>query len=155
MLDPEGPFIGSLSNGEVHFAEDDAAAIILILRIAHLQFRELPDSLDFHQLISLAVVCDKYDTTALIRPWIEQWKNPWSDSFTFKNAQGYDEILFFVWTFGDLATYENVAKGLIRNSTSDGEGQLFADGKLLGNNMPPGAIGESSTVGVINVISLQ
>ncbi len=65
---------------------------------------------------------------------------------------GREEYLFFAWTFGDHSTYEKIAGRLIYNSTYDHEGQFF---DLLEKDLPPGAIGESSTLGAFNVNSLQ
>ena len=155
MLDPQGHFMESSSDGTVHFAEDNAAALLLILRIAHLQFRKVPDVLEFHELISLAVVCDKYDTAGLVRPWIKTWEESLKNWSVIVEQPGGEEYLFFAWTFGYLSTYEKIANRLIYNSTYDHKGQFFAHGNLLGKDLPPGAIGESSTVGAMNVISLQ
>lgn len=140
MLDPQGHFMESCSNGEVHFAEDNAAALLLILRIAHLQFREVPEALDLHEMVSLAVVCDKYDTAGLVRPWIKQWEESLKKRSILVEAPGREEYLFFAWTFGDFSSYEKIAKRLIYNSTCDNEDQFFADGNLLGKNLPPGAL---------------
>lgn len=149
MLDPRGHFMESYSNGEVPFAEDNAAALLLILRIAHLQFQELPEALDLHEMLSLAVVCDKYDTAGLVRPWIKQWEESLKKRSTLVEAPGREKYLFFAWTFGDFSSYEKIARSLIYNSTCDNEGQLFADGNLLGKNLPSGALGKSPTVGGI------
>ena len=146
MLDPQGHFRESFSNGEVQFVEDDAAALLLILRIAHLQFREVPKVLHFQELVNLAVVCDKYDTAGLARPWIKQWET--SLNFSIEEP-GCEEYLFFAWTFGDLSSYEKIAKRLIYESTCDSKGQYTADGNLLGMNLPPGSLGRSSPVGVV------
>ncbi len=154
MLDPQGHFMESSSDGTVHFAEDNAVALLLILRIAHLQFRKVPDVLELHELVSLAVVCDKYDTVGLVRPWIKRWEGSLKDWSAIVEQPGREEYLFFAWTFGDLSAYGKIAKRLIYNSTCDHKGQ-FAHGNLLGKDLPPGTIGESSTVGAFNVNSLQ
>ena len=154
MLDPQGHFMESSADGTVHFAEDNAAALLLILRIAHLQFRKVPDVLELHELVSLAVVCDKYDTAGLVRPWIKRWERSLKNWPAIVEQPGREEYLFFAWTLGDLSTYEKIAQRLIYNSTCDHEGQLVAHGNLLGKDLPPGAIGESSTVGALNLVSL-
>ena len=71
MFDPQGHFMESqrsLIHGEIDFPEDDPDALLCVLRIAHLQFRKLPKTLDYAQLLNLAIICDKYDTVAIIRP---------------------------------------------------------------------------------------
>ena len=71
MFDPQGHFMESqcsFTHGEMDFPEDDADALLCVLRIAHLQFRTLPKTLDYAQLLNLAIICDKYDTVAIVRP---------------------------------------------------------------------------------------
>lgn len=71
MLDPQGHFMESqrsLIHGEIEFPEDDPDALLCVLRIAHLQFRKVPDTLDYEELVDLAIICDKYDTVAIVRP---------------------------------------------------------------------------------------
>lgn len=155
MLDPQGHFLEFFSNGEVHFTEDNPAALLLILRIAHLQFRKVPEFLDLHKLVSLAVVCDKYDTVGLVRPWVKPWEESLKKRSIDVKKPGCEEYLFVAWTFGDLSTYEKIAERLIYDSTCDNKGHFFADGNLLGKNMPPGALGKSSIVGAWLVSSLQ
>ena len=67
MLDPQGPWAkqsssSSPSSGLSSHAmlEDDPDALLILLRIAHLRFSELPDVLnDYQHLLQLAVLCDK------------------------------------------------------------------------------------------------
>lgn len=41
--------------------EDDPDALLILLRIAHLQFSDLPDALVVYEhFLQLAVLCDKY-----------------------------------------------------------------------------------------------
>lgn len=155
MFDPQGHFMESSSNGTVHFAEDNPAALLLVLRIAHLQFRKVPDVLGFQEMVELAVVCDKYDTAGLVRPWIKQWEESLQERSVLVEEPGREEYLIFAWTFGDLPTYEKIADRLICNATCDDRDRFYVDGNPLGRNMPPGAVGESSAVGVLNANSLQ
>ena len=154
MLDPRGHFKESSSNGEVHFVEDNPAALLLILRIAHLQFRKVPESLDFHELVDLAIVCDKYDTAGLVRPWVKKWEGSLKERSILVAASGCEDYLFCAWTFGDLSTYEKIANRLVTDSTYI-EGHLFADGNWVGRNLPPGAIGEFYPGGALNVSTFQ
>jgi hypothetical protein len=47
--------------------------MLLVLRIAHLQFKEIPqgNGLTIDALLSLAVVCDKYDLVSMVRPFLD------------------------------------------------------------------------------------
>ena len=68
MFDTSGPWANTdvHSDGKIHLHDDDPSALELVLRIAHLQFHELPSTtLWFEQIYQLAVVCDKYDMVKL------------------------------------------------------------------------------------------
>ena len=57
---------------------------------------------------------------------------------------GYEEWLFIAWSTGDEATFERVARKLARDSiTSDSKQRLALSGKVVGENMPPGIVGQS------------
>lgn len=66
MCDPQGLWAkqsssSSSSTANVNLPEDDPDALLILLRIAHLQFSDLPDALVvYRHLLQLAVLCDKY-----------------------------------------------------------------------------------------------
>ena len=71
MFDPQGHFMESQRSSsprEIHFPDDDADALLIVLYIAHLQFGKLPEALDYQELLNLAIICDKYDTVSTVRP---------------------------------------------------------------------------------------
>ena len=71
MFDPQGHFMESQRSSthrEMDFPEDDPNALLCVLRIAHLQFRKIPETLNYAELLNLAIICDKYDTVAIVRP---------------------------------------------------------------------------------------
>ncbi|TVY16515.1 hypothetical protein LARI1_G005613 [Lachnellula arida] len=80
---------------ELDFTEDNADAFLILLRIAHLQFSELPvEELSFDLLFQLATVSDKYDCIQLVIPWIPLW--------TFDpeiEMVGLEMLLFVAWAF--------------------------------------------------------
>lgn len=125
---------------EVHLAEDDFDALRVILGIAHLQFKKVPKLLSYHQLLKIAIICDKYDTVGLVRPCLPRWEKSASASAV---DAGYEERLFVAWTFGCFSTYETLSRHLVLSCTIDILGESLAlDGKLLGEMIPPGATGQ-------------
>lgn len=61
MCDPQGPWAKQSSEGIFNLPEDDPDALLILLRIAHLQFSDLPDAIVVYEhLLQLAVLCDKY-----------------------------------------------------------------------------------------------
>lgn len=60
MFDPHGHWTKQ-SSGVADLPEDDPDALLILLRIAHLQFSRLPEKLaDYEHLLQLAVLCNKY-----------------------------------------------------------------------------------------------
>ncbi|KAF2655964.1 hypothetical protein K491DRAFT_715811 [Lophiostoma macrostomum CBS 122681] len=61
---------------EIIFPDDDPEAMLIVLRIAHLAFHELPKKrgLSFESLVNLAIVCDKYDVVGIVRPFWDLYK---------------------------------------------------------------------------------
>ena len=60
MFDPHGHW-AKQSSGVVDLPEDDPDALLILLRIAHLQFSRLPEELaGYEHLLQLAVLCNKY-----------------------------------------------------------------------------------------------
>ena len=144
MFNSSGHFAEACSSAgvrEVRLADDDPDALLLVLRIAHLQFRDISTELAFKQLLNIALVCDKYDISELVRPWLPQWLG-WLKPMM--SQPGYEEWLFIAWTFGDARDYEKLASQLVSQMTTDEKGQCYRSGKLLGRNLPPGALGKYS-----------
>ena len=60
MFDPQGHWAQQSSGGIFNLPEDDPDALLILLRIAHLRFSDLPDALVYQHLLQLAILCDKY-----------------------------------------------------------------------------------------------
>lgn len=138
MLDPKGHF-REATEQEVRFPEDDLDALLIVLRIAHLKFRQLPESVTFKGLVDLAVLCDKYDTVAVVRKWLPQRLAPWHKHHL---SPGFEEWLSVAWTFGDFATFPILTTSLVVSCDIDGAGRLCHLGKPLSISTVPNIIGE-------------
>ena len=141
MLKSNGHFkeaILSAGVREVHLADDDPDALLLVLRIAHLQFRDITSEPTFDQFLNIALICDKYDIVPLVQPWLPNWIG-WLKPMM--HHPGYEEWLFIAWTFGEARDYEKLASLLVSQVITDKEGQCYRSGKILGKNLPPGALG--------------
>ena len=138
MLDPKSQF-KEAERQEVEFPDDDLDALLIILRVAHLKFRDLPDSLSFKGLVNLAVVSDKYDTVGVVRRWLPQWLGPW---YKESCSPGYEEWLSIVWTTGDNATFRTTTKHLIESCSIDNAGRLCHRGKPFAVSIVPDIIGK-------------
>ena len=138
MLNPKSHF-KEAEKQEVEFPDDDLDALLIILRVAHLKFRDLPESVSFEGLVNLAVVCDKYDTVGLVRKWIPGWLAPWYKEIC---SPGYEEWLSIAWTFGKFATFQKVTRQLIESCDIDKAGRLCHLGKPFTVSVVPDVIGK-------------
>lgn len=135
MLNPESGFQEATSaDRTISFPDDDAQTLLLLFRICHLRFSEVPQTLDLNQLFETAVLCDKYDIVTLIRPWLSKWQQP----LLPRAGEDDDEKwLFISWTLGDSGIFERIVKKLVLTSESREEGQcLSSNGKLLESSIP-------------------
>lgn len=141
MFNPTSGFLESNPDVPVEFPEDDPDALLILLRIAHLQFHEIPKSISFSWLTELAILCDKYDSVRLLQPFIEQWMSPWT---LLCLEPGYEAWLFIAWSFGCEQIFDLLAASLVLSIELDGEGRILNSGnELLVDRMPPGSIGKS------------
>ena len=138
MLDPKSHF-REAERQEVEFPDDNLDALLIVLRVAHLKFREVPISVSFDGLVSLAVVCDKYNTVGVVRHWLPQWLGPW---YKESCSPGYEEWLSIVWTTGDSATFRTTTKHLIESCSIDNAGRLCHGGKPFAVSIVPDIIGK-------------
>jgi hypothetical protein len=141
MFNPTSGFQESNPDAPVEFPEDDPDALLILLRIAHLQFHEIPKSISFAWLTELAILYDKYDSVGLLQPFIEQWISPWT---LLCLEPGYEAWLFIAWSFGCEQIFNLLAASLVLSIELDGDGRILNSGnELLVDHMPPGSIGKS------------
>lgn len=124
---------------ELALPDDDPDALLILLNIAHLNFDILTGPQCFAGLLKLALLCDKYDTAKLIRPWLGCWLETAPVEY---RAPGHEEWLFIAWTFGKELVYNTLSKHLVSSISIDESGRyLNSKGTLLGESFPPGALG--------------
>ena len=156
MLNPNSHF-KEAERQEVEFPDDDLDALLIVLRVAHLKFRELPESVSFDGLVNLAVISDKYDTVVcklnrflpehvsakfandkgVVRKWLPGWLAPW---YKESCSPGYEEWLSIAWTTGDSATFRTITKHLIESCNIDNAGRLCHLGKPFAVSIVPDII---------------
>lgn len=119
MLSPSGNFKEAHpKNGEVSFPEDDPDAIFIVLSAVHYQFQNIPKILSSKDLLTLGLVCEKYDVAKLMKPWFH---SRWLKSSRFKNV-GNPALL--AWLFQDLETFKKLVDEMVRESKVDEFGYL-------------------------------
>jgi len=126
---------------EIPFPSDDPDAFLIMLQIAHLQFNDLPSSLEFQELVNVAAICDKYDMVSIFRPFSKKLIEPLEP---LAKEIGFEEWLFIAWTFGYPEIFERVMNRLVLHSSTNANGQCLNEkGKILDELlMPPTVVGK-------------
>jgi hypothetical protein len=125
------------STSKIPLPDDDPDALLLLLRIAHLKFKDLPGRITFRDLYRLAVICDKYDTVGVVRPFWDRYGAPF---LTHIEEQGHEEWLYIAWTFGIEDVCLKIVKKLVLETTIT-VGKLSRAGRSLEPILPPYAVG--------------
>lgn len=132
---------------ELALPDDDPEALLLLMRIAHLQFDAIPKVLAKPDAVRtpgclcyrLAILCDKYDCVGLVTPWLSRWLDGWQPAPSF-----VIEDLFICWAFGIKDTFKRLMVDLVLQSRLNGDGELVGrdGGRLNSEFTPPGALRE-------------
>ncbi|CZR64693.1 uncharacterized protein PAC_14592 [Phialocephala subalpina] len=123
---------------ELDFSEDDGGALLLLLRIAHMQFRKVPSKLRTDELYQLALLCEQYDCHSLVQPWVHGWLNSLS-AYEVNSPS----LLYISWAFGNEVLFSSVAQEMVKHCEVGDDGQIL---RLLGNDIEvvlPDRISES------------
>ncbi|KAN0096814.1 hypothetical protein V8E51_015619 [Hyaloscypha variabilis] len=119
---------------QVDFTSGDFATITLLLRIAHLQFQNIPKKLSYPRLLQMAIACDQYSCAGLVAPWLESWL---SDERTSSMEDGKEGWLFIAWVFGRHSIFEQLANKLVLEVKTNDEGEfLTKNGEVMPEPMP-------------------
>jgi hypothetical protein len=131
---------------EIPLPDDDIEAILLVLRIAHLRFHELPRTggLTIAALLKLAVVCDKYDLVKLVRPFLDLYG--WASSHLPDIGSGKNcnpSWFFIAWTFGYKDSFEYLATYVVRRIQLNAHGDVVMNvWQAFPHDAPPGLLGK-------------
>ena len=133
---------------ERDFSDDNGEALLILLRIAHLQFNKVPPNLTFKSLFEIAILCDKYDCVSLVKPWLSTW-------LTYESTQymkpGNEEMLLISWVFGKETIFRELAKKLVTElKTNDQTDCLTATKEKFLDQMPLDIIGKLSIIHISN-----
>jgi len=130
---------------EIALPDDDPEALLLLMRIAHLQFDMIPKTIAKQDAVRvpgslcyrLAILCDKYDCVNLVTPWLRGWLDGWSPQPNF-----VIEDLFICWTFGIKDTFKRLMVDLVLQSRLNSDGELVGrdGGRLNSEFTPPNAL---------------
>lgn len=132
--------IDNIQDKQIDFSEDDGEALLLLLRIAHLQFNKVPSNMEPAAILNVAILCDQYDCVGIVKPWLPLWLVNVAIQI---NEPGYEKWLFVAWVFGREKLFHSVATKLLREMKTNDEGKsLNSNGEVLPSPMPPYIIGK-------------
>jgi hypothetical protein len=124
MIVPDSSF-SKKRFSRINLVDDNFDALLLVLRAVHLQNRLISFNISAEKLFHVAVVCDKYDLTDSIKPWIEIWIRNFKD---VAQTSRYERWLRISWVFQRAAIFENVTRRLILETEFDSTGNLMTEG---------------------------
>lgn len=136
MFNPSGHFLESTAK-EISFPDDDPTALLIVLRIAHLRFKEVPDSLGFEEIVNVSVICDKYDTVSIVRPFLVKWAGR-----DMKVSPGKEQWIFVAWAFGYEDVFKSGVQKLVREVIVDDKGRSMFGRKAVNGGLPPDMMGK-------------
>lgn len=103
---------------EISIADDNPEALVVILRILHLQHDSVPVSLSEARLYQVAILCDKYDMRQALRTYLDKWLIPYVE--TGEVPEQIDKWLFMAYAFALPTIFTSCSKKLIMD-TCNGE----------------------------------
>ena len=105
---------------EAFFPDDDYESMRIVAHIIHLQSDLVPQSLPFHHISKLAILCDKYDLRQSLGPWPDIWMK----EFQTPPDNTWFECLLIAAVFRRDGLFYAVTDHLIRNTFIDAFGTL-------------------------------
>ncbi|KAE9988239.1 hypothetical protein EG327_003453 [Venturia inaequalis] len=142
------------SQAEVELPDDDPTAVTIVCTIAHLKFHDLPLTLTIDELSELATLCDKYDTTAVVGPFVHDWVTPWFYDPVNKSEKKYldkgnEKFVWIAWVFGYVSEFCTLTDALRPRIWVNEKGQRVCNGGrvvLDDIQMPPGIVKNLSEI---------
>lgn len=130
---------GRCEQNEIDLTGDDPDALLILLQISHLQFSNVPLHVEYMLFVHLADLCNVYQMTQLLHPWITRWQADWKP---YALKEGYENLFFVAWVFSDRETYIAIATNWALKCTLDMDGNLVMGTTVLKHKvMPLGALG--------------
>ncbi|KAH8651511.1 hypothetical protein BGZ60DRAFT_569153 [Tricladium varicosporioides] len=126
------------------FREDNANALLILLAIAHLKFKFVPQrELNDDQLMSLAVLCEKYQCLSTIGPFLPRWRK---SGHAGQVARDRHKGQYISWVFGWEQSFIANTTVILRYIIPGGGGAKppTLDGYPLDCLTVPGLIGWST-----------
>ncbi|KAF2866174.1 hypothetical protein BDV95DRAFT_599183 [Massariosphaeria phaeospora] len=129
-----------LGRRQIHLPDDDPDMMLLLMRVAHLKFNTVTLDLSFEQLLQLALICNRYECTEVLRPFHEKWSSLHREKIL---QPGFEQWMFVAYQFGYEEDYVRIANHLAMNCRVNPIGELLVPGsdtQKLEGHFPPNAL---------------
>ncbi|KAF8536110.1 hypothetical protein BDD12DRAFT_912349 [Trichophaea hybrida] len=107
----------------------DPTAMAVVLYVIHRRPDQIPESIEFENLLDIAVICDYYDCAPVMSPLDKAWIQPFE-----KHAlePEYEDLLFAAYVFGKQELFAQITKAFARKgvTTEDGEFGVMVGGEV-------------------------
>lgn len=146
ILNPTGYSRETRHGHTISLPHDDWKALEIILNIAHLQFDLVPRKIDFHLLLEVAVLTEKYGATKIVRPWYRKWMK---HNRKLGAEPGHEEWLWITWAFGEDQKFEKLTMKLVLELEKLPDGRFARTSEVVldpndpERHFPPGILGIS------------
>jgi hypothetical protein len=117
---------------QVILPHEDPVMMVQVMKIAHYDFNGLFSTLNFGQILAMALISFSFQTNRLLVPFLANWAIPHKKKIL---DGGYEQWLFIAWQFGFEDDYLKLSKHLATHCKVDEEGQLLS---LAGNTVLTG-----------------
>ncbi|TVY84248.1 hypothetical protein LSUE1_G001357 [Lachnellula suecica] len=141
-LDNQGNFQEAVT--DIDFKDDDSEALLILFRIIHMQFDDVPKKLSLAQLLQVATLVDQYGCIKVVRPWFPFWL---ADERELAFAAGNERYLWVAWVFGREDIFEELAVKLTKEISLDADCECVStSAERLNDLLPHGFID-----GILNI----
>ncbi|CAD6445328.1 d280fc85-b23d-4eb0-808a-76158f30e43d [Sclerotinia trifoliorum] len=110
------------SDIELDFTEDNPEALLVLLRIAYLQFSAIPSSLPYVILDNIAILCDKYNCILLVKPWLKDWLKDEQYEAYLPRQEGW---LWIAYCFGRRKLFYDLMNVLVLSACLNDDNECF------------------------------
>ncbi|CZR64656.1 uncharacterized protein PAC_14554 [Phialocephala subalpina] len=107
---------------QIDCSADNGEALLLLLRIAYLRFADNPKDLKLMGLLSLAILCEKYDCRDPVRPWSGYWIRSLKWRANDPICLVETRWLYIAWAFGKQEIFDASAMFPVKNVDLSVEG---------------------------------
>jgi len=131
----------------------DPTAMAVVLYIIHGRVGHIPETIEFKNLLDIAIICDYYECAGAMSPWNKAWMQPLEK---LALEPGYEDWLFIAFLFGNQELFGKITKAFARNGVQkDGEFVVMVNGevKKMHSRLPEGIARTAPGIIKLNILA--